>query len=575
MSSLLGTYNLKSKELSVENCLSDKDKSIFLISDSLILSHRDQEKEIIRLYQEQGNSFVQELEGEFAFILWDKEKGKLILARDRMGIRPLYYSIIQDGLIFSSEIKNIANHKFFSKKEVDPESLYLYFFSNGLPNSKTMFKDIFAVLPGELIIFDNGEIQKKRYWQPVYKDGKKDLDEKSISNSLLKSVRDSLKSYISHYDSSSLGVAFSGGLDSSVLAVLMNSLLPGKASLKTFSLRFKGEDEDHQSELANARKMAKGLSTDHYEFSMSHQDLLGHIENLAYELGTPYCCWGMNFFLTHQLKGKLKAILEGNGIEEYFGGYWNHRMAIRMLQKLNEEKLSQLQEKELWLGYAHIIQTRSWDIPYSYGFLESDKKSLCQIDLFRKVAGYDIGKIMERKFNDLTAGDFINKALEWDANVLLHNNAMSINHLSMINSVRTHYPFLSHGVVDLALNLPGSLKFKQGWDKYIWRKTVEPLVGRLAFSSVEKGFMPPIEKWLAQDAVKKWIDKVLSQKNLDKHNFFNASFVKQLIKEHYQNKEKQVRFGPARGPRNPDENNHAVKIWKLVMFQLWWERHFN
>jgi len=531
---------------------------------------------IVYFYEKEGIDFIERIEGMFAFALWDANKNKLILARDKMGIKPIFYSINRDRFLFASEIKGILAHKFFIKK-IDFESFYFYLFSNGYPSHKTMFKNIFRVLPGELVIINGkGNLHRKKYWHPAYESNiiKDNLNIESASNYLLKMAKDSLALY-ARSDFTSLGVALSGGLDSTALVALMSNLSSRKKSLKTFSLRFKGETVKPDSELANARKVSKALQTDHYEFSMSANDLMGHIDEVVHGLDLPFCCWGMNFFLSRYAKKHISIILEGNGIEEYFGGYWNHRLALKLLNdQSNKGELSKNRERELWFDYFSALQSRSWDIPFSYGFLESSKKKLCRFSALRQFNKHSLENFMREKYNELRAKDFVSKVLEWDAAVLLHTNAMAINDLSMVNSVETHYPFLNYKIVELALSLPSYMKFKDGWDKYIWRKAVEPVVGKIAFSTVEKGFMPPIELWLSDKTVKKWIQGILSFKRTKRHNLFSMEFVNRLIKEHYAKSKKENIFAHSRSTKTPDERNHAIKIWKLIMFQLWWERYF-
>jgi len=532
---------------------------------------------IVRLYCEDGVRFIEQLEGAFALALWDQDKEKLILARDKMGTKPLFYAIDKGNFIFASEIKGILSNKVFTK-DINFESLYFYFFSNGVPSNETLFRNIFRVLHGEMVIVDcKGGLSRRRYWRPEYKNKLKDanFDENANSENLLELAKDSLNPY-KDFNNLSLGIALSGGLDSTALVALMSEFFPGN-NLNTFSLRFKGERIGANSELANARKVSKIFKTNHVEFSMSYRDLLRHIDDVVEGLDLPFCCWGMNFFLSRNLKKYVCVILEGNGIEEYFGGYWNHRIALSLLKNKTERykrKLSRQAKKKLLLNYFFILHRRSWDVPFSYNFLGSDANNLFQSPILAEFNKYDLTNSIEKEINKLTANDFLNNVLEWDASVLLHTNAMEINDLSVVHSIETYYPFLNYRIVELALSLPGSLKFKDGWDKYIWRKALEPIIGNLAFLPIERGFMPPIEKWLLAAPVKKWVRDVLSSKRMNRHKFFNSKFVNQLISEHYREEKRRSALCYQRSIKSPDETNHAIKIWKLIMFQLWWEKYF-
>ncbi|TSC92347.1 MAG: asparagine synthase (glutamine-hydrolysing) [Candidatus Berkelbacteria bacterium Licking1014_85] len=526
---------------------------------------------ILHLYEEEGLGFIEKISGMFAFAIWDKRKQMLILGRDRLGIKPLYYCHKNDKLIFASEIKGILAHADF-KKELNYEFFKFYFFHNSIPAPHTPFKHIVSLPPAHLAVYNRkGLVKEIRYWQPEFRTDdtiteRQALDE--FSSRLRESVRNCLPEEVD------AGIAMSGGIDSNVLLALAAE--SAKKPVKTFSCSFVDDIEDKRSEISVVEKLVKYFKADYLPLSLSPKELPEKIDKIVGSLDMPVCSFAIDYYLTEKIKGKAKIILTGDGTEELFGKYWNHRLAQSMahiLEYCQPEKERKMMENQLLRKYCEILPQRAFQFSAIYNFLESDKD-----DLFRKNIADLFGKqervdefIYKNYFNDKTK-DFLNKILEADLQHFLFDHSLNvIDKLSMSNSIEIRVPYLEYKLVEYLAKIPVRFKMKAGATKYLLRRFAEQVLpGGMAFSSRTGVTGPPLRRWLTFH-LEDYVKDVLAPRRVKKNGFLNPVFVKNIINEHYHLKKYPQYFKSD----NIDtlSSDHTIKLWKLILFQIWWEKY--
>ena len=525
---------------------------------------------ILHLYEEYGNRFAERLSGMFALAIWDSLKRKLIITRDRMGIKPLYYFLHERGIIFASEIKAILANSAY-KKEINFEALHYYFFYNQIPGQKTFFENIYCVEPAELLIFENNSgFKKEKYWeltfQPVI------TDEDAAAEMLIDALESSVQSHMCSDVSFSVGL--SGGIDSSILTALLSKY--SSKPVKTFSLSFKNDVHLKEKEFDMTHNIVKLFKTDHTSFVLGPQSIIDNLQSIITALDTPICTFAVTYYLCREVSKHSKVLFTGDGSEELFGKYWNHRLAHNIAGILNfidDKKEKRYYEIKLIDKYAQLTSEHSFQIARLFSFREKDKKWLYSKHLFRKIRNYSVAPHVKRLLQDSGVDDFFNRVLSIDAKNFLVNHTLTvIDRSSMFNSIETRHPFLDHKVVELAAKFSPHLKSKGGVSKYILKKSVKGIIPDNLINNFCSGATgPPISKWLLFE-LEEFTRGVLSPNNLKKHGFFNIDYVQLILMEHYSFK--MIHKEHEDYVFNLPERNHTIKIWKLLIFQLWWEKNF-
>jgi len=567
----------------------NEDKSVWLVCNGEIYNFKELKKElekkghkfnsksdnevIVHLYEEYGVEFAKKINGMFAIAIWDEKKQRLIMVRDRLGIKPLYYSINNKGVIFSSEIKGILAYPSF-KKKIDFEALHYYFFHNQIPMPKTIFENIYSVLPAELIIFSkNRQLpQKKKYWKLVFTENNVE-NEKDVSKHLLSLLKTSVKSHM--ISDAPMGVALSGGIDSSILVALLSKYT--NKPIKTYSFSFEDDTLIKQKDFQMAEKIAKLFKTDHHAFILKPQILIENLSRIIESFDMPISTFAFDYYLCQEAAKDIKVIFTGDGTEELFGKYWNHRLAQSMAHVLgyvdNKKDYTYL-EKEFINKYSRIVPERAWQFSELYAFRENEKSKLYSNLLLKKTKECDVSAHLSNCFTQTTAKNFFNKVLEIDTNNFLVNHTLNIvDRVSMINSIEIRSPFLDHHLVEYVASLPARLKSRQGITKYILKQSIKSIIPKDLIDKFKSGVTgPPINKWLLFK-LEKYVKDVLSPSSLKKHNLFNEKYISSILKEHYQYRKfhksyEDYNFSYAK-------KNHTIKIWKLLIFQLWWDKYFS
>lgn len=527
--------------------------------------HSDTEV-IVHLYEEYGVEFPNKLNGMFAIAIWDKNANKLFLIRDRMGVKPLFYAISNSILIFGSEIKAIMANDLY-RRGVNYEAIYHYFTFKNVPAPFTAFSDIYSLSPGEILVFSEGAISKKRWWKIRFEEGK-EYNERIIKEKIFSLLEDAVR--LRMRSDVPFGAYLSGGVDSSSVVALMARF--SDKSIKTFSLGYEDELSNKEADLYYARKISQEYKTEHYEYIMSHKELIDDIEDVIAAFDQPFSGTISTFFLTKLIKEHVKVALSGDGADELFGSYLSHRTAIpiyhfrRLYSKVEANTLTE-KEKILFspcdIDFLKDLFKKSdgneakWR--YNLCLFSDEEKQQLLTDSFKEQFNSSGSlELLKRQFNVLTAKDPLNRILEMEWNTQLPDQVLAfVDFLSMAHSVEIRSPFLDYKLVEYVASIPGDIKINNGIVKDILKKSVESILPDSIIKRPKEGFVLPISNWMISQ-LKDYSMDVLSKKRLLKHNYLNSRFVDNILKSYYSgNKE------------------HAPRVWNLMMFQLWWERYFG
>ncbi|QOX80360.1 asparagine synthase (glutamine-hydrolyzing) [Trichlorobacter lovleyi] len=527
--------------------------------------HSDTEV-IVHLYEDHGLDFASRINGMFAIALWDSSKQRLLLVRDRMGVKPLYYTVNDSRVIFSSEIKGILAHPNYVK-EMDHEGIYHYFTFKHVPAPFTAFKGIKTLRPGEMLIWEDGRISLKNWWQIRF-DEQYNRNEGEVQNRILELLDDATR--IRMRCDVPFGAYLSGGVDSSSVVALMSRY--SDKPVKTFCLGYEDELENKAADLYHARRVAAQYGTDHHEYIMSSGELLEDIDKVISSFDQPFSGTISTFFLSKLISKHVKVALSGDGADELFGSYLTHRTAqplwhyVRLVEKIRTIGLTADEQALLapcnlkYLDDLYEISQGNEALWRSklYLFNDNEKRSILSDDFISQCATASTANVIAGYFTGLTAHNPLNRILEMEWKTQLPDQVLAfVDFLSMAHSVEVRSPFLDYRLVEFAATIPGELKIRQGVVKDVLKRAVRPILPSGIIDRPKEGFVLPIFDWM-QKKYRGYCSQILSPERLSAHGCLNIPLVQDLL----------VRFDSGEKPLN-------ARIWNLMMFQLWWEAYFG
>lgn len=527
--------------------------------------HSDTET-IVHLYEEYGDDFPHKINGMFAIALWDKKAEKLFLIRDRMGVKPLFYTVIGSALIFGSEIKAILAHPAY-RREMNYEAVYHYFTFKNIPAPLTAFNGIYSLMPGEMLTFSSGKSAKNRWWKVRFNE-KKDCNETETREKIFSLLEDATR--LRMISDVPFGAYLSGGVDSSSIVALMTRFTD--KPVKTFSLGYEDELKNKEADLYYARKVSDAYKTEHHEYIMSYKELLDDIEDVIGAFDQPFSGTISTFFLSKLIRKHVKVALSGDGADEIFGSYLSHRIAqpmyhfTRLYDKVKSGALS-VDEKKLFapcdMKFLKELYDKSagdetkWRYNL-YLFTDAEKSDLLSGKFKSMLNNTSTFNLMRKNFEGLTSKDPLNRILEMEWNTQLADQVLAfVDFLSMAHSVEIRSPFLDYRLVEFAATIPGNMKIRNGNVKDILKKTVEPLLPHGITKRPKEGFVLPVFDWMVEK-MKAYSMDMLSGERLKKHGLLNVQAVKDIIKRY-----------------DSGDRSYAGRIWNLMMFQVWWDKYFG
>lgn len=516
---------------------------------------------IPHLYQRHGQDFVHEIDGMFAISIFDEKEKIGILARDRMGKKPLYYFEQNQRLYFASEIKALLTIPGFHRR-INLEALDAYLSYKHIPHPISIFEGVHSLPPAHKLIFRLGEpIQVSRYWSPHFVE---DLEKSAQpEDELVQGLLDLLKSGVEKRLMSDVPVGFflSGGIDSSLTTALAAE--SATQPIKTFTLTYgeKATTEGKEQDRKWSKWVAQKYKTEHHEESLEVRDFPENILKILRCFDEPFCGTTSTYFLSSLIAKHVKVAVSGDGADELFGSYLSHRLAspIANLKKFDTTgELNLIRPFENDLNYLREISENTqpeWRNKL-FVYSEAEKKSLLSSAL--DTSGFkSIPQKMDLEFAQLQSKQPLNRILEWEFNSFLPDQVLTyVDRLSMAHSLEVRSAFLDTAVVNYVTPLSSDLKIRNGETKYLLKKAALKYFPEEMVFRGKEGFVLPVNRWV-YDSMEKYARDILSESNLNRHGLFDVGAVSKLIDQLYKS-EKQ--------PHHTEIN----KLLSLIMFQEWY-----
>ncbi|MFQ6038008.1 MAG: asparagine synthase (glutamine-hydrolyzing) [Candidatus Aminicenantales bacterium] len=528
---------------------------------------------LVHAYEEWGEAFVHRLRGMFAFALWDAGKERLILVRDRIGIKPLYYTLLKDRtLVFGSEMKALLAYPRVPRV-LDPRALDLYLTLEYIPAPHSIFKNIFKLPAASLLEYHRGAVKVKTYWEvphsePELKEGKNHRLE-DVKEELYERIKEAIRLRL--ISDVPLGAFLSGGIDSSCIVGMMREL--GVSPLRTFSVGFEDSSYD---ELTHARRIAEKFQTEHQEFIL-HPKALDLTDRIIRHIDEPFGDFSVfpTYLVSKMARNHVKVILSGDGGDEVFGGYEHYqaqKLARFPVTLLGQRVLSPVvcalppspKKKGLWNKIQRFCQGLDYPAENRHlrwmMFLSARDKGALYTEDFQKML--DGGAVLpdvppfRDVFEEAEAFDTVNRELCIDLRTYLADDILvKVDRMSMAVSLETRVPLLDHGLVEFVYSLPGTWKLKGLKTKWIFKKTMERLLPKENIYRSKEGFSIPIKHWLRTD-LKDLMLETLSPKRIREDGIFRYEAVQRMIRAHLEARK-----------------NFSHQLWALLVYEIWKDRY--
>ena len=498
---------------------------------------------ILHLYEEEGEECVKRLRGMFAFCIYDKNKNELFGARDRFGIKPLFYTETSEFFALASEAKAFLELPGFSP-QVNTAAIPHYLTYQYVPEPETMFAGVYKIPPAHSYTWRQGRLTLTRYWQVAFSPQERPFADFVAGTQQI--LRESVKLHTQA--DVPWGAFLSGGIDSTVIVGLLRELGP----VSTFSV---GYEDEAYSELSEAAESARYLETDHEEFVIRPEEFWHNLPKLIWHFDEPVADPAAIslYFVARMARKKITVTLSGEGADEVFGGYGIYKEPLDLKRATWLPRPALNAAHTLWPGFLpgkNFLRRAATPIEDRYFgnaliFTEAEKRDLLKqkhyppataitAPFFKEAAGYDdVAKMQYIDLHTWMVGDILVKA----------------DKMTMANSLELRVPYLDHHVFEFAATVPLKYKIKDGLTKYVLRQAFADVVPPSAVNRPKRGFPVPTRVWLRGPLAKEVAD-VLADPALGQ--YFSRSQIRKLLADH--------REGNA---------DNSRKIWTLVIFALW------
>jgi asparagine synthase (glutamine-hydrolysing) len=521
-------------------------------------THSDTEV-IVHLYEEMGSDCVQKLRGMFAFAIYDAGNRRSLLARDRLGIKPLHYAFADGRLLFASEIKSIL--------AVAPElatlnqrALWQYMYFGYIPDPATAFVSIHKLPPGHVLELEGGKISTHKYWDlPEYGTHQPRSEEEclqELEQRLAEAVRIRLLADVP------LGALLSGGTDSSTIVALMAR--SSSRPVKTFSIGFRQADFN---EAPYARLVAERFGTEHHELVLE-PNVVETVETLTSSLEEPFGDSSIlpTYYISAMARQHVTVALSGDGGDEAFAGYERYQIHLRRRNfQWIPEWAGDFYRKRIHPRLPSSVPARnlaySVSLPWAERYLEGvslqafDREMALLSNDFRATALGDADPLsaLRRYLDQAPARDPLSRVLYLDTKTYLPGDILTkVDRMSMLTSLEVRVPLLDHLFLEWVTGLPPEWKMRGAKQKYILSKLAERVgVPKEVLDRPKQGFALPLRHWMRNE-LKDLIMSVLLDSSTLQRGYFNLQGVRRLLDEHFQGR-----------------RDHSARIWRFLMFELW------
>jgi asparagine synthase (glutamine-hydrolysing) len=516
---------------------------------------------LLHALMEWGEAALPKLEGMFAFAFWDAKRESLLLARDPLGIKPLFFCWDGRRLLFASEIKALLKHPDVSR-EIDPQAISLYLECQYIPAPVSIYRQIRKLPAAHILRLEKGKLEEKRYWTPSY-EPKFLFDEETALEHLEKELRHSVSSML--VADVPIGAFLSGGIDSSVIAALMQA--ESNIKPKLFHLGF--HHQEH-SEHEHAAKVASFLNAEYYPLIAQAEDVLGVLDTWVEAFDEPFGDQAAlpTLLLSKFAREQVTVVLTGEGADEIFAGYSNYAKRLKEaplcsrlghryspLRAIYPYLPVKLRKNRVLKAAAQPLSRRYTTIP---NLFDRETHTSLLSPEFCSTEQTNLTNWAEKYYLGCNGENYLDKMLHIDTSLWLPDDLLTkMDRASMIYSLEARVPYLNHRLVDFAARLPVHWKLNSGTSKYLLKKLAETrgLLPKEIIHRSKQGFVMPLRSWLA-GALRPTLNDALSPQGLAGRNLFRPGAIERLRKEEDSTK----RF-------------HATRLWSLLTLELWLRRY--
>jgi asparagine synthase (glutamine-hydrolysing) len=556
----------------------NEDRTVWLVFNGEIYNFRELRREleatghryytstdtesIVHAYEQWGTGAFGRLRGMFGLALWDARSRTLLLARDRVGIKPVHYAVAGGRLYFGSEIKSILCAPDLPR-ELEPDALDHYLSFLYTPGDQSIFRGVRKLPPGHFLSWHEDRESIERYWQfPAGESftGSEADAVVGLREALTGAVRSHLVSDVP------LGAFLSGGVDSSLVVGLMAETSDKR--VKTFSIGF---DEPEFDELDHARRVAAHFGTSHHELVVK-PDGVAILDDLIAHFDEPFGDASAipTWYVSQMARRHVTVVLSGDGGDELFGGYDRYipHPRVRAFDRYGSPGLRRIagaaagrlphgaRGKNFLRHVARDEQGRYLDAVRLFG--ADEKPALLTADFRRALSGPDPESRLARHFERYAGLPWPSQMMRFDAETYLPEDVLTkVDRMSMAHSIESRVPLLDNGVLDLAATLPASLKIKDGRRKHILKEVAATLLPRDVVDRRKQGFGVPLGVWFRGRLRELFADTLLSPTSLQR-GYFQPRFVRSILDEHLSG-----------------QRDHTLRLWQLVVFEHWHRRYLD
>jgi asparagine synthase (glutamine-hydrolysing) len=525
-------------------------------------THSDTEV-IVHLYEQYGPDAVSRLQGMFAFAIWDERARTLFLARDRVGIKPLYYTVCEGQLLFASEIKALLRHPGV-RRVVDPQAIDSFIAHHYGPGAGTAIAGIRRLLPGHHLTVRDGRVTVTEYWDLRFDPAPAPRSEAAAAEDLVALLRDTVRGHM--ISDVPVGVLLSGGVDST--AMLSFAVEETPQAVKTFTMGFSGgqvTDERPYARIAAAR-----YGSEHHDMTVSAADFLAFLPRYVWHMEEPVCepPAVALYYVTELARRHVKVLLSGEGGDEGFAGYQNYRNGI-WLERIKRlggpaagsaaagfDLLWRASGKERWRKFAHAMRNDLADYYWSRTAgplsLLAEARAGLYTPGFRAALQADVGEdYIRRLFERVREQSPLNQMLYVDTKTWLPDDLLiKADKMTMANSVELRVPLLDHRVLEFAAALPQELKVKGFRTKHILKHALRDRVPREILDRRKTGFPVPFHAWFRNE-LRDYVHGLLTERRTRERGYFEAGAVAALL------------------ARSDTGEDLSAELFSLVTLELW------